>query len=47
MTVFRKKRGRMRIIWGLPFLVLLVFCHALGELAGYISGPGNSPHMAR
>jgi hypothetical protein len=47
ITVFAKKRCRMRIILGLPFLVVFVFCHALGELAGYLSGPGNSPHMAR
>ena len=46
-TVLRKKRCRLSLAVGLPFLVLFVSCHAAGELAGYILGPGNSPQMAR
>ncbi len=47
MTVFRKKRCRVSLAIGLPFLALLACFHALGELAGYLWGPGNSPQMAR
>lgn len=46
-TVLRKKRYRVSLAAGLPILVLLSCCHTLGELAGYLLGPGNSPQMAR
>lgn len=47
ITAFRKKCCRRKIFIGLPLLAVFAFCHTLGELAGYLSGPGNSPQMAR
>jgi len=44
-TVFRKRRRRFTLLLGLPFLVLLATCHTLGEFAGYLKGPGNSPRL--
>jgi len=46
-TVFKKRRCRMRLVRGLPFLALLVSCHALGELMGYWFGAGASPWKTR
>jgi hypothetical protein len=28
----------------LPLILWLQYCHALGELTGYVAGPGSSPH---
>jgi hypothetical protein len=38
-------KGRLDdgILASVPLIVPLVFCHAAGELIGYIKGPGNSP----
>jgi hypothetical protein len=47
VTVLKKRRARFQLAGGLPFLILLVSCHAFGELAGYIAGPGDSPRLAR
>jgi hypothetical protein len=47
LTVIRKGRQRVRLALGLPFLVLLVSCHAVGEGVGYLRGPGSSPHRVR
>jgi hypothetical protein len=47
LIVLKKKRFRISLACGLPFLLLFVSCHALGELSGYLTGPGNSPQMAR
>ena len=46
-TVLRKKRCRFRLFLGLPFLALLVSCHAAGELIGYGLGAGASPWKTR
>jgi hypothetical protein len=38
-----KRRALDRALVGLPALVLFAYCHAVGELFGYLAGPGNSP----
>jgi hypothetical protein len=41
-------RGHRRIVLGaLPWLLVLEYCHQAGELAGYLFGPGRSPHGLR
>ena len=46
-TVFTKKRQRLALIMGTPLLLLLTTCHTIGELMGYLFGPGASPSMVR
>ncbi|MFC1852292.1 glycosyltransferase family 2 protein [candidate division CSSED10-310 bacterium] len=43
MTVFQKRRQRLVVLLGLPFLMLIAACHATGEFIGYLWGPGTSP----
>jgi hypothetical protein len=38
-----KRRALDRALVGLPALVLFAHCHAMGELLGYLAGPGDSP----
>jgi hypothetical protein len=38
-----KPMFRGQVFASLPFLTLLVCCHAAGEFVGYIAGPGRSP----
>ena len=42
-TIARKPAHRTAGLASLPFVVLLVFCHAAGEAIGYVAGPGRSP----
>lgn len=42
-NIGRKGRLRGRILASVPLVVPLVFCHATGELIGYVAGPGSSP----
>lgn len=42
-NVGRKGRLRGEILASIPLVVPLAWCHAAGELAGYIAGPGSSP----
>jgi hypothetical protein len=47
LNVHEKGRLAGRILASVPLVIPLVFCHAAGELIGYIKGPGNSPrHIA-
>lgn len=39
----RKRRERAVALLGLPILLALGGCHAVGELAGYLGGAGESP----
>jgi glycosyltransferase involved in cell wall biosynthesis len=42
-NVYLKGRLTDEILTSVPLIVPLVFCHAAGELIGYIKGPGDSP----
>jgi hypothetical protein len=37
-----KRRHTRELLMGLPLLVWLICCHTVGELIGYLAGPGNS-----
>jgi hypothetical protein len=40
--VLSKRRLQGKLIASLPWLAWLLCCHAAGELAGYLAGPGDS-----
>lgn len=42
-AVLPKRRYRRQLLEGLPAMCWLLLCHAAGELAGYVAGPGDSP----
>jgi hypothetical protein len=42
-AVLPKRRYGRELIAGLPAMCWLLLCHAAGELAGYVAGPGRSP----
>ena len=42
-VVLAKRRHLERFVEALPLTVWLLLCHAAGELAGYVAGPGGSP----
>jgi hypothetical protein len=42
-AVLPKRRYGRQLLLGLPAMCWLLLCHAAGELAGYVSGPGCSP----
>jgi Glycosyl transferase family 2 len=42
-TVFRKRRLVGRSLVSVPWMIVLLSCHAAGEFLGYITGPGSSP----
>lgn len=42
-TVVNKHRFVGRAIISVPLMLVLLSCHAAGELVGYIDGPGDSP----
>jgi len=43
----RKQRLRAKVLTALPLIAAIVGAQAVGELAGLISGPGDSPHHMR
>ena len=45
--VFSKRRYVGRAVLSLPFIVILLCCHAAGEFVGYLAGPGPSPERLR
>lgn len=46
-TVAGKRRHRKELLASVPLMVWLLCCHALGELLGYVAGPGDSPWHVR
>jgi hypothetical protein len=42
-AVLGKRRYTRPLLAGLPAMCWLLLCHAAGELAGYVAGPGGSP----
>jgi hypothetical protein len=46
-AVAAKKRHRRELLASLPPMVWLLSCHAIGELCGYVAGPGRSPWEVR
>jgi hypothetical protein len=42
-VVLEKRRYTRQLLAGLPAMCWLLVCHAAGELAGYVAGPGGSP----
>jgi hypothetical protein len=45
-TAVSRGRGREALA-AIPWLLLLEYCHEAGEVAGYLLGPGRSPHGLR
>jgi len=46
-TVLPKRRYRRALVASVPAICWLLVCHAAGEVAGYVAGPGRSPeHVA-
>lgn len=46
-TIAAKRRHLRELVASVPLMVGLLCCHALGELAGYVTGPGDSPRHVR
>lgn len=46
-TVWRKRRHRAELVRSLPLLVLFVCAWGLGEVTGYIAGPGQALRQVR
>lgn len=46
-TVGAKRRHGRALLASLPPMIWLLCCHALGELCGYVAGPGDSPGRVR
>src|SRR6266404_2239693 len=44
--VFSKRRYVGRAVLSLPFIVILLCCHAAGEFVGYLAGPGPAPSVS-
>lgn len=42
-TVVQKRRFYGSMLLGLPLMTWLLCCHAVGEMVGYVAGPGRSP----
>ena len=40
--VMSKRRNRAELVRSLPLLVLFVSAWAMGEMVGYVAGPGDS-----
>ena len=46
-TVAGKRRYGRKLVACLPLMAWLICCHTLGELLGYVAGPGHSPRHVR
>jgi hypothetical protein len=42
-----KGRERPILLASMPAILWLEWCHAAGELLGYVAGPGRSPEVLR
>jgi hypothetical protein len=47
INLLEKRRGLLFVARVLPFMSLLLVCHAFGEFLGYLGGPASSPTRLR
>jgi hypothetical protein len=45
-TAIAKGRGGT-VVAALPWILVFEYCHEVGEVAGYVAGPGRSPYGLR